>query len=85
MLAIRGQALIAAAHVPTKFCFQIFLIAMETACATDWLLVIERNGVKNPKILFFGDKLPCFVSYKRMFGEASVVTIKGVMHPKPHD
>ena len=75
----------AAAHVPNKFCFQIFPLVMEIACAVDWLLVIERNGAKKPKILFLGDKLPCFVPYMRTFGEAGVVIIKGVMHLKPHN
>ena len=69
----------------TSFWICSLALAMEIACAPDWLLVIERNGVKKPKILFFGDNFSRFVPYMRTFGEAGVVTIKGVLHPKPHD
>ena len=60
VLTSRGRASMAAVHVPKKFPW-IFQLAMETACATHQILVIERKGVKKPKILFIGGVLPCFV------------------------
>ena len=85
VLANCGRALMDRAHVLKKYRYRVFPLSMEVARVTDWLLMNEKDGVKKPKILIFGDVMPRFVDYLRTFGEAGVATIKGTMHPKPHD
>ena len=44
--------------------------------------MIERNGVSQPYILFWFDKLPRFVNYWKTWGKAVVATIKSTIYPK---
>ena len=74
-LAGRARAMCNAANLPRKVRYQVFTEALQTATKLDWLVVVESNGVKLPRVMHCQNEMPHWVGSLRAFGEAGTIAI----------
>ena len=67
-----------AAHVPVPMRYVLFRKAFKTATLLDGLVISTINGKTATRYEHWGAEIPRFAKHLRTWGEAGVVTVKGV-------
>ena len=72
----RGMAMMKAANIPKKIQYVLFKEAFRTASMLDGLVPVKINGVTKTRYEHWMGKLPKFVDFLRIWGEAGTVAYK---------
>ena len=84
-LYCRGRAMMIAANVSLKMRYILFREAFETAAKLDGLTIIVIGDKTATRYEHWGNEIPRFAKYLRVWGESGVVKIKTTSTPKLAD
>eukprot|EP00957_Ditylum_brightwellii_P058434 4431242-Ditylum_brightwellii.AAC.1 len=71
-----------AANIPYDMRYNLFCEAFTCATQSDWLVVIDLDGVKATRIGHWCGELPKWAKALRTWGEAGVIKLKTKTTPK---